>query len=258
MKATLLGLAIIWLVITPTISGHANIDADSILGMWLFDDGNGDVATDASGNGNDGTLISNPKWVDGKTGMGLEFEFGANSYVIAPLPHSNTVTVALWALFTALPTNNSGLVHFQADEQAGGNPDSKIIGMWVENTGLLWGRFIPDGGGNVNMPKVESLDADTWYHIAMTIDEQGKKGIQWLNGEPVSEMDYPGELTQFAFIKIGRQGTESWTGILDEVIVLDQALTGDDLKNLMNGIESALGLEPGGKLTTLWGKMKSR
>jgi len=235
-----------------------SLDKDSVVGMWLFDDGKGDVAKDSSGNGNDGKLISSPKWVnDGKIGGALEFEFAKANNVRAPLPHSNTVTVALWAKYKTLPTANIGLIHVQAGEIVNGGPGTKTIGMWVENSTQLWGRVIPDGGGNTNFPKNESLKADTWYHIAMVIDPTAKKARQYVNAKEVGVVDYPGKLTKYDFINIGRQGSETWDGVIDEVIFLNEALSVDDLKKLSDGIEAALSVEPIHKLATTWGEIKA-
>lgn len=238
------------------LSSSAKIDPNLIVGMWLFDEGSGDVAQDSSGNGNDGKLMNGPKWTSGKFGQGLEFAFGRNDYVIAPIPHSHSLTVALWAFYTDLPTANSGLIHVQATEDPGGAPATKIVGMWVENSRRLWGRIIQADGTIKNLPKNKELQAKTWYHIAITVDAQDKKAIQWVNGEPVGEVDYNGKLKDFAFIKIGRQGTESWSGILDEVFVSHQVLRAGDLKMLMEGLERALSVELREKLATAWGSLK--
>ena len=45
----------------------------SLVGYWPFDEKTGKKAEDASGNGNDGKLIDEPKWVEGKFGSALEF-----------------------------------------------------------------------------------------------------------------------------------------------------------------------------------------
>jgi hypothetical protein len=58
----------------------AKIDEASIIGMWLFNEGSGDVAEDFSGNGNDGTLMNDPEWVKGKFGTALSFD-GVDDYV---------------------------------------------------------------------------------------------------------------------------------------------------------------------------------
>ena len=52
------------------LPGLANINAEDITGMWLFDEGGGTVATDSSQYGNDGT-IHGATWVDGKFGKAL-------------------------------------------------------------------------------------------------------------------------------------------------------------------------------------------
>ena len=50
------------------------------VGIWLFDENSGSVAMDSSGNGNDGTLVEGPQWVDGKSGSALEVD-GDAAYV---------------------------------------------------------------------------------------------------------------------------------------------------------------------------------
>ena len=56
---------------------YAAIDLKTCVGLWFLDEGQGDVAKDSSGNGNDGTLEGNPKWVNGKFGKALSFDGGA-------------------------------------------------------------------------------------------------------------------------------------------------------------------------------------
>ncbi len=65
------------------IQTEAAIDPETLVGVWLFDEGKGDVAVDASGNELDGILKGNPKWVDGKFGEALELD-GVGAYVEIP------------------------------------------------------------------------------------------------------------------------------------------------------------------------------
>jgi len=53
----------------------------------------------------------------------------------------------------------------------------------------------------------------------MVIDPQTKKATQYVNAKAVGDVDYKGKLTKFDFANIGRQGRESWDGLLDEVII---------------------------------------
>ena len=57
----------------------AAVSVDDAIGIWLFDEGRGDVAKDSSPNGNDGELIAGPKWVEGKFGGALEFDGSGTS-----------------------------------------------------------------------------------------------------------------------------------------------------------------------------------
>ena len=130
--------------------------------------------------------------------------------------------------------------------------------MWVENSSALWGRIIPSGAGKVNLPKNQKLKADTWYHIAMVIDPQKKKATQYVNAKAVGEVEYKGgKLTKFDFANIGRQGSESWDGLLDEVIIFKKAITIEELKSVMKGIEeNVLSVEADDKLAITWAKVK--
>ena len=76
----------------------AEIDPDTVAGMWLFDEGKGEVATDASENGLDGEFNGKPKWVSGKFGEALEFD-GKSAYVQIPAHENPTeaITVSAWA-----------------------------------------------------------------------------------------------------------------------------------------------------------------
>ena len=58
----------------------AKIDPKTIAGIWLFDEGKGDIAKDSSGNQNDGTLTNGPKWLEGKFDKALSFD-GVDDYV---------------------------------------------------------------------------------------------------------------------------------------------------------------------------------
>ncbi len=235
------------------------LNKEDVIGAWLFDEGKGEVAKDSSGNGNDGKLIAKPEWVkNGKIGGCLQFTAAKTHNVRVPVTHNNSLTVAMWANYKNLASNNIGLIHIQAGELDGGNPDTKIVGMWVENSSLLWGRIIPAGAGKVNFPKKQKLKADTWYHIAMVIDSQKNKATQYVNAKVVGDVEYKGgKLTKFDFANIGRQGTESWDGLLDEVIIFKKVITTEELKSVMQGIEqNVLSVEADDKLAVTWAKIK--
>ena len=83
-----------------------------------------------------------------------------------------------------------------------------------------------------------------------------KKGKQYVDGELISEIDYTGKLGDFVFAKIGRQGTETWEGSIDEVAVFDQPLAKADIEKVMQGLETVLAVSYKGKLTSVWSRIK--
>ena len=60
-------LCSIWLCLIITALGTAEINLDDFAGVWLFDEGKGNVVGDFTENGNDGEF-DGPKWIDGKFG----------------------------------------------------------------------------------------------------------------------------------------------------------------------------------------------
>jgi hypothetical protein len=64
-------------VLLLSIAGKTPAD---LVAYWTLDEGSGTIAYDSSGNGNDGTLNGNPKWVVGHFGGALEFD-GSDDWI---------------------------------------------------------------------------------------------------------------------------------------------------------------------------------
>lgn len=86
----------------------------SLVAHWPLDDGSGPIATDVSGNGNDGDVQPGSNWVDGVFGTALEFTSGT-THVVVPDDASfnittNELTVTVWARLDSFlgcdPTND--------------------------------------------------------------------------------------------------------------------------------------------------------
>lgn len=52
-------------------------------------------------------------------------------------------------------------------------------------------------------------------------------------------------------------GPESFTGGIDEIVILSRALEADEIAQLLNGWDEAFAVEPEGKLATTWGRVKA-
>ncbi len=122
---------------------------------------------------------------------------------------------------------------------------SKVIGGWVQKTdATIWGRVIT-ADGNINLPQgFAYLEDEVWTHLAFRGNgEEYEVIIAGQSGEgPL--IDYDGStLLENDTIYIGRQGTETWGGRLDDFRVYSQALSDEEIQEIMT--DGGGGGEPG-------------
>ena len=140
MKKVLLTLGVICFSLIAVHVSTAEIDLDTAVGIWLFDEGKGGVATDISGEGNDGELVKSPAWVKGKFGMALEFDGKASCVSTEQklLDNLEEFTIITWVQTGDVNANRIGLV---------GQNDSPEFGFIDPNSVNLW---TPTAGGTTN------------------------------------------------------------------------------------------------------------
>ena len=109
-------------------------EQEGLVGYWNFDDIQGDVAEDLSGNENHGTLVGGPEQVDdGKFGKALSFDGTKQQKV--EVPHSDsfaTITEAVTMEAWISPANFNGWVSFGAK-----GPGPADYGMFIEPTAFV-------------------------------------------------------------------------------------------------------------------------
>ena len=147
-------------------------DDPAIVGVWLFE---GDVK-DASGNGNDGKIVGNFKFEDGKFGKAVVAGGGgsidvADSKSIQSV--SEELTVAAW--FRVDADSDTGVRKngaYLLEDQSGGEPipDGFSFRVWTTN-GITPGFY----------GKTE-LEQGKWHHVAGTYD--GKMSRCTLTANP--------------------------------------------------------------------------
>ena len=79
---------------------------EGLVGWWKFDETEGNIASDSSGNGNDGNLINGPTWTEGKIGGALSFD-GVDDFVEVSSRKwtlNNSFSVSLWYFNQNVPT----------------------------------------------------------------------------------------------------------------------------------------------------------
>ena len=237
-----------------TTSGEAEIDPDSIAGLWLFDEGKGNETEDSSGNGYHGELEGDSEWVDGQFGKALEFK-GADYVELrdsAPgLPFGGTdpFTITAW-------------VKNQGGGTVVGKFNGGVIGAYIFQVG---------GGGTVTFHRevapwglsgTKALPFGDFGHAAVTYD--GKTMKIYVDGELDVEQDRPAQNTDTATpVLIGARytgGTPSnfFRGALDEVALFNVALTEEQIAEVMKGLSLEKAVSASGKLASMWGEIKAQ
>lgn len=212
-----------------------------------LDEGTGKVVIDKTGNGYDGVFKNNPSWVTGIYGKALEFD-GDDSIEIEKgadiKPES--LTMATWVNFS----NTSGRQDFISR-----NDDFALsIGGNTQN-GKLW-AVITTNGDWLDVGGVTTIDANKWYHVALTYSAKTKKLTLYLDGKVDGEGDAPSGLEHRngGLLTIGVYDTRYLKGKLDEIKIWDEAISENAIKEAM---ESA-SVQPSGKVGSTWGMLKSK
>jgi hypothetical protein len=259
LRCLLIGVIILFATGILTTQSYAKIDPKTIIASWLFDEGTGNVAKDSSGNGFDGDLHGNVKWVDGKFGKGLEFHGDALSADYVQIRNSE------WSLDFGgdTPFSITTWVNYQ---QNGG----AIVNKW---NGYVVGSYSLDCSETVGFDRNAApghlkgniaLTAGKFEHVAATYD--GKEMKIYVNGKLDTKQKANTQLTDLVTpVLIGARFLTGkpmffFQGILDEVILFDYALEENQIVEVMKGmsnvgVTTTLGLNsaeasPGSQFTT--------
>ncbi|RKU30423.1 hypothetical protein C6497_04360 [Candidatus Poribacteria bacterium] len=229
----------------PALSSAINTDA--ALGIWLFDEGNGNTAMDSSKNGNDGELVG-AKWDAGKYGEALKFEGGAHVSVGAFADYEDEVTIVALIKTPSAPAWSDIIV----------GPCGDVI-FTLQNHKLNFAgqcaQPIPHNTWSTTL-----LNDDKWHSLAGTYD--GKTVKVFVDGKLEASNAAAGAFKIGAkYIGSRDDKQEAYTGLIDEIAFFNTALSENDVKDIAEGgLSVALGfasVSPQAKLTTTWGKLKS-
>ena len=229
---------------------HTAVDKDTIIGIWLFDEGISDSVKDASSNGHDGIVVGTPKVVNGIFGKALSFD-GKERIEI---PHhdrftTSTFTLMAWVNIEDIRSGYQMIVGKNAHPY-------RNYAMYVHTDGkrlhcsFCAGRCM----GNVNSHA--TIADGEWHHIAFTYD--GTVERIYIDGEFDNERKVTAEPgTNTASVIISRP---PFRGSIDEVFIGSVAISEDDVRRTFeDGIERFIltSVEPTSKLTAAWAAMKS-
>jgi len=219
--------------------GVAVAQDGDIVGMWRFDEGQGEVVKDAGANGNDGKIV-NPeytKWVEGKSGQGLEFledkaqDGKSGCVVVRKLKNydpSKGITVEAWLKFDE--THSRKDAAFIAQMGGWKGPGFRFI--------IGYDRLVFKSGDGKTLWGVGSVAAEhggfksnRWYHLAGTYD--GATYRVYIDGvEVAAQAEERGVTMGDKSLCIGSYNsgmTGAIKGVLDEVQLHNRAKSAQEI-----------------------------
>ena len=250
----ILSLLALAMVFCPT----AHAAKLGLASAWLFDDNGGKVAKDVV-SGHDGAIKGSLEWVNnGKFGGALKFPGKGDSYVRVghdDVFNSDPYTFVAWVKLEAKSWQY--VVWRNGDVW----PEPELVrhlDIWIHDAD--YPVFMWHVKGNVGRIDGKTIIADgNWHHIAKVYD--GKNVQMFVDGKLDGEEPSGGALdTSESPIWIGaRPGDVAATGLFDEVGFFTEALSEDELNDVMdNGLADYAAVEAAGKATTTWALLKSK
>jgi hypothetical protein len=203
-----------------------------LVGRWKLDEGTGSATVDSSGNGNDG-VVRGAAWVAGGFPMAKypnpgALRFTNNDFVqlgTKSLPGNNKPqTVTFWLNYTAVPGSDAQMCVTLTDGKAGG---SRLkLGFKTQKLAVVKG-----GPNLVNA----APPAPGWHHFGYTYD--GTTHRLYIDGAQRSMSTVAPDTGATSNARLGGNydGSEGFTGFIDEVRIYDHPLTAPEIAALAAG-----------------------
>lgn len=243
-------------IVLMASNAHSAIRPENIVGVWLLDEGRGDIAADISENNHEGKVMG-AKWVDGKFGKALLFE-GAGEVKIQSTEKLNLgEQLTMMAYFNA-----SALVDWH---QIIAKNNEYLLRIDPPGEGTRMSAFVNLNGGWEPRASAFVPEKDRWYHFAATYNSKTKQLIVFVDGVQAGLSNRDGKPTpNNEPVTFGHWGGGSrFRGIIDDVAIFNVALDEKDIAEIAaNGLKATVSagksVKPAGKLVFTWGNIKSR
>ena len=233
------------ILVLTTASAHAELVVH-----YKLDETSGTVASDATGNGNDGTVVS-PTWEVDTT---ASTDPTSTTGVSMPSPNllsgvtglgalDDTFTIMFW-----LETSNFQDGNFARFFSIGNDVSSQSEAIFAyelfvpddNKAEVVYYPLVPDMGGESTVFETSpnSFLTTGWHHHAAVVDGTS---LEWfVDGVSRGSGTMAGALTNSEFYILGSptQASDGVSGSIDEVGVFDEALSQSEIQGFMNnGLE---------------------
>ena len=217
------------------------ISDPNLVGYWNFDEGSGDTAVDWSGNGNQGTLRGEPRWVAGYDLGALELN-GRNDYIDMGNNGINGVfdsgssafTVAGWIKPSALGPSASNHGTRNVVVARASDPSNDNFELGFSESGSMDLYIDENGDDTMKTLGNGEVTVGSWNHFAVTFD----------SGQVYVYLDGNRYVASFSGTALDQATGSPFTvgntthsdiffkGLIDEVRVYDRVLTPEEVEQV--------------------------
>ena len=202
------------------------------VGIWDFDD-QANPTSDASGNGNDGT-INGATWTaegDTPSGKGYALSFDGDDYVNCGkkenLNITQELTISAWIKYTGIGMAWPGVLARRVANVSGYSIriSQSNLKPYFQTSGI-------DGEGFYSWES--AIQLNVWQHIAVTYNVSSEKVITYLNGSIDHIFDRKFNITGGSNTFYIGTYAAAWffNGTIDEVRIYSETLTSAQIKKL--------------------------
>jgi len=220
---------------------------NSKVGCYTLNEGSGTIATDTSGNGNDGTINGGAVFSTGKSGTGLSFD-GTDDYVSIPCMNYDEMSISAWFYKNANDTTNADTIFggwkWNSDVQSNEGFD---IRFYKNNPDTIDFCLITKdaNGTRTKMTASSNLGSSTgaWHHVVCTYSQSTGEQKLYINGALAATENHPAgntvvPLSSYSDMRIGysRVNNGYFNGKIDEMCIYNYALSDQEIWDEYNRI----------------------
>jgi hypothetical protein len=226
------GMGIVCIIMLSVYMHATAYTSANIIALYHFSEGSGTIFYDSSGNNYNGTLHGGVTWIAGKIGGGLHFDgstgyCGIPNFISAPIDsHYGNFSVVAWVQTTADPTGA------KQDIISKGDPFNSGYTL-ANQTGRI-ACFVGATGTTGIVSTAKLIDDNIWHQVVLTRSND----TVYVYADGTFQYSYyggTGGQENYDTLIFGRHGIkaqEYYSGNLDEVMILNAALSPGDVANL--------------------------
>ncbi|WP_437681433.1 RICIN domain-containing protein [Sorangium sp. So ce131] len=208
--------------------------AQGLVAYWTFDEGEGTVVTDRSGNGRDGVLTGGTWVEDGRFGRALHFDEG-EFMTVGEFPNATSSwTVSAWVrVLTDEPPADDTLRTVISTENTGGWELNIDYGH--EALGIHFGFWKGPEISDYHSALCSCLELQRWVHAAGVVDGEALAMSLYIDGRlhrtmPIEKTISPGPTSLY----VGRWPQEGrlLVGDVDDIAIYGRALAPAEIAEL--------------------------